>query len=281
MTDPLGQSQVIPYLKGLKVKGFKIYLISVEKPEKFIRYRSEIDEILNELEIKWFPLKYKSRIPFVSGSLNIRNMFNKALKIVSEEKIQIIHARAAVACMTAYKIWKRKKIPFIFDMRGFWADEKVDGNLWDLNKRIHKEAFKYLKRKEKQFLLNAAHIVSLTHKGKEIIHARPEMENLPITVIPCCADLDFFNFHTIQNEERFKTRNELNITPETIVLNYLGSWGTWYMPEEMMRCFAQLLQLREDAVFLIITQDEKEVIIDCAKRNNVPLEKIIIRSAKR
>ena len=35
MTDPLGQSQVIPYLQGLSKKGFQFYLLSCEKPEAF------------------------------------------------------------------------------------------------------------------------------------------------------------------------------------------------------------------------------------------------------
>jgi hypothetical protein len=35
MTDPLGQSQVIPYLQGLSRAGYKIFLISCEKKEVY------------------------------------------------------------------------------------------------------------------------------------------------------------------------------------------------------------------------------------------------------
>ena len=35
MTDPLGQSQVLPYLIGLKKKGHAISLVSFEKPDRF------------------------------------------------------------------------------------------------------------------------------------------------------------------------------------------------------------------------------------------------------
>ena len=35
MTDPLGQSQVIPYLAGLARQGHQVTIISCEKKEKF------------------------------------------------------------------------------------------------------------------------------------------------------------------------------------------------------------------------------------------------------
>ena len=35
MTDSLGQSQVIPYLKGLSKKGYQFTIISCEKKENF------------------------------------------------------------------------------------------------------------------------------------------------------------------------------------------------------------------------------------------------------
>ena len=52
-------------------------------------------------------------------------------------------------------------------MRGFWADERVDGKLWDLKNPIYKWVYNYFKRKELQFLNNADYTVSLTFSGKE------------------------------------------------------------------------------------------------------------------
>ena len=45
MTDPLGQSQVLPYLSGLSKEGFKFHLISFEKEEKFKNHREHIQAI--------------------------------------------------------------------------------------------------------------------------------------------------------------------------------------------------------------------------------------------
>jgi len=42
MTDPLGQSQVIPYLIGLSQKGYVITIISCEKEDKFKKLNLEL-----------------------------------------------------------------------------------------------------------------------------------------------------------------------------------------------------------------------------------------------
>ena len=55
--DPLGQSQVLPYLEDLSKKGMKFYLISLEKA----RDKEEIKKLkikLKNLEINWYKLKY-------------------------------------------------------------------------------------------------------------------------------------------------------------------------------------------------------------------------------
>ena len=42
MTDPLGESQVIPYLRELSKKGVKISILSAEKSEVFYKRKENI-----------------------------------------------------------------------------------------------------------------------------------------------------------------------------------------------------------------------------------------------
>ena len=42
LTDPLGQSQILPYLAGLSEAGYTITIISFEKPDRFSLYRDKI-----------------------------------------------------------------------------------------------------------------------------------------------------------------------------------------------------------------------------------------------
>ncbi|MBK6836646.1 MAG: glycosyltransferase [Bacteroidetes bacterium] len=74
----------------------------------------------------------------------------------------------------------------------------MEGNIWKLSNPIHKRLYHFFKKKEKELFQQADQIVSLTHKAKEIILSwNLGIKEDKINVIPCCADLDFFQ-KTIQ-----------------------------------------------------------------------------------
>ena len=56
-------------------------------------------------------------------------------------------------------------------MRGFWADERVDGKIWKKEKFPFNKIYNYFKKKELQFFSEADHTVSLTFNGKNEIHS--------------------------------------------------------------------------------------------------------------
>ena len=51
MTDPLGQSQVIPYIEGLSKLGYQFTLISFEKTDRFEKFAMEISARLRQSNI--------------------------------------------------------------------------------------------------------------------------------------------------------------------------------------------------------------------------------------
>ncbi|MBK6836647.1 MAG: hypothetical protein IPG89_21280 [Bacteroidetes bacterium] len=59
-------------------------------------------------------------------------------------------------------------------------------------------------------------------------------------------------------------KKSLNKYHTSFVLNYNGSLGTWYMIDEMMQFFKELLVVKE-SVFLIVTKDEPEIAFESAK----------------
>jgi hypothetical protein len=62
MLDPLGQTQVIPYLRELAKHGVQFTLLSFERPAAFTgegaRRRDELREELSEQGIEWHWLRY-------------------------------------------------------------------------------------------------------------------------------------------------------------------------------------------------------------------------------
>ena len=145
MTDPLGQSQVIPYLIGLSKRGFRITLLSCEKKAKYNLHKEHINIMLSQNKIDWAPITFYSSPKFISSYLNVKNLKKKALEICDARGIKLIHARSYIAAQAALHAQSKLKVKFLFDMRGFWVDERIDGNIWQKSNLIHRLLFSMYK----------------------------------------------------------------------------------------------------------------------------------------
>lgn len=283
MTDPLGQSQVIPYLEGLAKEGFKITLLSCEKKIPYQKHKNEIAEQLKKAGIKWEVVRYSKRPPVFSTVYDLLKLRRKAYNLHKKEKFQIIHCRSYISAFIG--LWMKRKFGtrFIFDMRGFWADERVEGGIWDMKNPLYKMMYQFFKKKEKEFLGEADHIVSLTHKGKAIIQAWHDIPGQPlsISVIPCCVDTEHFNPDKVDPDKRLQLKERLGVKAEDKFLTYLGSVGTWYMVKEMLLFFKELKKEHPEYRFLFITKDDPMIIEKEAKDLEIPKESIIITASER
>ena len=195
MTDPLGQSQVIPYLQGLSKAGYDVSILSFEKKKQFSETKTRIQNILDSSNIKWYPQLYTKRPPVLSTIWDIYILFRATHRIIRQQQIDILHCRSYISSLAGLYFKRKYSIKFIFDMRGLWADERVDGGLWDISNRFYKYIFDYFKNKEIQFLQESDAVVSLTQVAKDDILTWPQVKILPdkIKIIPCCVDTELFS----------------------------------------------------------------------------------------
>ena len=266
MLEPLGQSQVLAYLKCL-ADGRCIHLISFEKADDWanIDERERVSRDIAGAGIAWHPLRYHKRPTALATAWDIACGIGLGLWLVLRHRLGIVHARSYVPSVMALALKRITGVKYVFDMRGFWADERVDGNLWLRSGRMYRVA----KGFERRFLLAADHVVSLTHAAvaemQRFSYLQARMP--PVTVIPTCADL-----------ARFKP---LPRTQERagFVLGYVGSAGTWYLFDEVVACFAELLRLRPDARFLIVNRGEHAYIRERLAAAGVPAESVELTTA--
>jgi glycosyltransferase involved in cell wall biosynthesis len=282
MTDPLGQSQVLPYLCGLSRSGYKITLLSCEKEENFASRKQVIEDITAQNNILWVPLAYTKRPPILSTIWDVNRLHKKAEALHKTTKFDIIHCRSYISALVGLQMKNKYGCRFIFDMRGFWADERVDGNLWQLSNPLYKAVYKYFKKKEKEFLQNADYIISLTENAKQEIHSWKNISHNPvkIKVIPCCVDTELFSARSVTPEARKRLHTSLGLKNEFVLL-YLGAIGTWYMLDEMLDFFKVFLSVNPDAKFLFVTAESPGTIFDKAKSKNIPIANILVRRAER
>lgn len=265
MLEPLGQSQVLAYLERL-VSGRPIHLLSFEKPEDWADAdaRGRVQARMDAAGIQWHPRHYHKRPSAVATSWDIGIGILSGLWLLLRHRLRIVHARSYVAAVMALALKRLTGARFVFDMRGFWADERVDGGLWPREGRMYRVA----KWFERRFLLDADHVVSLTHagvrelQGFEYLHGKLP----PFSVIPTCADLSRF-VPAVTPRERF-------------VLGYVGSAGTWYLFDAAVACFAKLLELRPDARWLIVNRNEHDYIRERLVAGGLSMDAIELRSAE-
>ena len=253
MLEPLGQSQVLAYLERLSV-GRDIHLISFEKPQDWadIAKRERIAERIRAAGIHWHPRRYHKRPSALATAYDIGIGTITALWVTLRHRVRLLHARSDVAALMAWVVKGITGAKFLFDMRGFWADERVDGGLWPSHGRMYR-AVKWFERK---FLLSADHVVSLTHAAVRVMESfswlRERMP--PITVIPTCADLALFHPTVAEHED--------SMPQHGFVLGHVGSVGTWQMFEEVVACFICLRAMHGDARLLILNRNEHAYICE-------------------
>ena len=283
MTDPLGQSQVLPYLCGLSAKGYQITLISAEKSDKYAELQSEIQRICSAAKINWQPVFYTKKPPVISTVYDIFKIYNKSKRLHSQISFDLIHCRSYISGLVGLKLKKKYNLSFLFDMRGFWVDEKVDGNIWNLKNPIFRFIYNYMKKKEKQLFSEADQIISLTHKACPIIHqiCGTNKEIPLIDIIPCCVDVNHFSFENVQSKDVENWKLKLGINEGDTILTYLGSLSTWYLPLEMLNFFKIFLLYKPTARFIIITQEDPTPFRKMAESLSINADQLLFTSSNR
>ncbi|MGZ3737110.1 MAG: glycosyltransferase, partial [Bdellovibrionota bacterium] len=239
MLEPLGESQVLAYLERLAAGGFRITLISFEKPRDLADEArlSTMRARMEKAGISWHPLRYHNRPPVVSTVLDLWRAYNLARGLAA---FQIVHARSYPMAILGLALKKKIGAAFIFDMRGFWADERLESGSWSRGGLM----YRFFKGVEKRALQRADAVVSLTQAAVDEIRRFPYMNGLPtrFKVIPTCTDLTIFRPGSQSPAGRF-------------TLGYVGSTGLWYDFSPVARVFALVRELRPDARLLLLTRD--------------------------
>ncbi|MEQ9398236.1 MAG: glycosyltransferase [Longimicrobiales bacterium] len=263
--DPLGQSQVLPYVEGLADRGWRFHLMTFEKPDRWADEdaRRRLEARLAERSIRWHPLPYRKDPPVVGTALDLRDGVRQARRIAADHDLSLVHARSYPSALVALRVHRALGVPFLFDMRGLYAEERVDGGLW----RAGGPLYSLTKRLEHDFMASAAGVVTLTRAS------RPRVEELlrgaggrgALAVLPTCVALD-----------RFRMRPAPDGPPR---LTYLGSIGTWYLLEPMMDFARTFLETVPGSTVEYVVNGGWDRVRAVAAARGVPADRLHVGSA--
>lgn len=273
ITEPLVQTQVVAYLAELVKRGHTIHLLTYETEKMTAAQKRFWSRKLREQGIRWHHLRYHKRPTLPATIYDTMAGVATALKIMRRYNLQIVHARSHVAATMGLILKKLNRTGLLFDIRGLLAEEYVDAGNWTadgLPYRITKAA-------ERHCIDNADGMVVLTERVHEQLFGGVIDENgastfyregndpAPVRVIPCCADLSQIEE---QSAEREAMRDKLNLNGKTVLI-YVGKFGGWYMQSEMVDFFAAARQVLPDLHFLVLTQSDRQLILDEFKRHGI------------
>jgi glycosyltransferase involved in cell wall biosynthesis len=273
MLEPLGGSQVISYLKPL-ARTHPFTLLSYEKNHD-LRKRQQVRELTQELQsvgIRWIPLRYHRRPSLLATAWDVLRGITVGFVLCRRKGIRIVHARGYVPSVMALWLKLSCGAKFLFDMRGFWPEEKVDAGHW----RRGALAYRLAKRWERKFFEQADTIVSLTHAG---VQAFPSLgyripHTTQIAVIPTCADLSRFAPGPKDPRliERFDLRGQ-------VVLGCTGTLSNWYLRMPTLEYLAFLVGRLAQAKVLLVTQEDHAALARDARAAGIPPAQLVLARA--
>ena len=268
MLDPLGQTQVLPYLRELAKKGVRFTLLSFERAPAFEpAAAAQCEELRCELRtqgIDWHWLRYHQRPSLPATMYDVLAGIRKASSLVKRKKIEMVHARGHIPATIALALKRQFGIKLIYDLRGLMAEEYVDAEHWQQGSL----PYRITKNTERKVLAVADAIVTLTERIWPIIR---EWEGLRgrtphHEVIPCCVDLARFRF---SDEERARRRAELGLADQFTIV-YSGSLDGWYLTEKMADFFASLVRRNPEAHMVWLTTGSHGRVRELMNSRSIP-----------
>lgn len=247
MLEPLGQSQVLSYLRGLST-DYRVTLISFEKPEDVADAAAvaRIKADCKNHNIHWMPQCFRNRPKLIAPAWGMLIFLYLSLREASRGNADIIHARSYIPAAIALLVNRIKGTPFIFDMRALWPEELITAARIKRGSLMHK-ALVWVERK---CLAKAATVVSLTYAAVDYLKKEypQEMQGQRVVVISTCADLN-----------RFVPVPKAVTQPK--VYGCLGTvLSGWFRLDWLATCFQLLAQREPDAQFEVITRDNPDEV---------------------
>ncbi len=263
-----GRSQVLPYLRGYREEGWSVHLLSFEKPRLLAEdaNRRAVEGELAAAGVRWTVLPYRRSMlrDYLAGTRAIR-------RIVEAERPAVLHARSYVPALLCRRAGQHQGARLLFDMRGLWPDERVDGGLWSRRNPL----YLLWKRIERDLLARADGVVVLSERGAAILRDEGLIPPAtPLEVIPCGADLERFRPMPTSDAPE-----ELRPFLGKRIWSFLGATGTWYLLPEMLDFAAAAVAADPDARILFLTEDPAGAVAEGLISRGVPADRFLVRRA--
>jgi glycosyltransferase involved in cell wall biosynthesis len=264
--EPLGQSQFLAY-QEIVAENRLVILMTFEKSEDWNNSieKETLQKRVHKANIVWKALRYHKRFSVLATAYDVLCGIIAGSLLLRRHKARTVYARSFIPAVIGLMLKRIWGVSLVFDTRGFWVDERVDGGIWPERGVL----FKVGKRIERLILSNADYVVAQTkaaiNEMKTFSYLR---DKAPLFVhINNCADLDLFR---ADNRAR---------TGRPFTLGYVGSVGVWYRFDDSLRSFLVLKDRIPDARMHIVNRGGHDYIKQRLAEFGIDEKSIILESA--
>jgi glycosyltransferase involved in cell wall biosynthesis len=258
------ESQGFSYMRRIAEKEAVQYsLLTFETRESLVASKEYIAGLGNT--IKWKYLMYRNRPRFPATCLNVILGTLAVFSIARKGKIDIVHARGLIPALIAFIPAKLLNVKLFFDTRGLMAEKYVGGELLSKNGLL----YKMMRWGENMLLEKCDFFTVETYRHAEIINKTSGHLSDKMDVIPCCVDMEKFDY--------VQSNNSSNL----FKLVYLGKSETWYLISEMLDLFKVMCADMPNALFVFLTQNDPDLFFEAARAKGINDSQISVTKPER
>ena len=256
LLDPLGQSQILPYIQSLVSRGHTFTIISFEKQDKSADSIIALEKHLINNGIRWERLTFKKgKFQFVSRVISgVLAVWKNSLQY----KYDVVHLRGFMPA-AIYKV-SLLKTPFIYDIRAFigeWVDiGKINESSW---------LGRILIGLDRRSVEGASGLVVLDKSGELLLKKIYNIPSIPLKVIRTCTDISLY----YSKDKKASTQNN-----GIFKFVFLGGALIPYRPDLALMFVSELIKHGLNCHVDFINERDHEQIYLAAKKVNFPIDKI-------
>jgi len=258
LLDPLGQSQIFPYVSAISAAGHFLTIVSYEKVERTKEQIKCMEIKLKKIEVNWVRLEFRSGKfcaikRLISGALLIR-------KLCRDLQPDFVHLRGFVPAVIFQLSLSR--VPFLYDFRGFALGEWVDIGKISQSSLL----YRILNRLDQKAVKRASGLVVLEECAKHLLKDSYDVPNVPLKVIRTCTDVKRYT----------KRKNVHNKESRALRFVFLGGARFPYRPDFALMLIEKLIEHGVDCNIDFINEGDRGIIEKANHLTNISKEKIRI-----
>lgn len=263
LVSGLGRSQIWGTLRRLSAEGATFTILTWEpsgRGDSSWRQKAEreLAQQARACGVRWIRIRRCGWLGKLGLLWDVLRSSLIGLWVVVYHRITILHARSDVAMAMAWFIRRFTGAKTLYDMRGFWADERLDGGLWRKGR-----LYQMVRHWEDQWVQKADSVVVLTEAAAKILNGR--FPQVPINVIPTAVDL-----------KRFAPLPYGRPPTKGWTVVYSGSLGTWQGLEEIADFFCAVCRRLPESRLVVLTPEPAQRWYPCLLERGLDASQIAV-----